>query len=95
MTRVAKKYLVYVLPLPRESTPDPSAGESTGTAHEFFFLQWGFRPAPPTPSTTEPNPFEPLMSGSSCRIPEPGPPSCLHHSKSTSFARILQRHTWY
>ena len=71
MTRVAKKYPVYVVPLPRESTPDPSAGESTGTAHEFFFLQWGFHPAPPAPSTMEPNPFERVMSGSSSRIPEP------------------------
>lgn len=71
MTRVAKKYPVFVVPVPRESTPDPSAGESTGTAHEFFFLQWDFHPAPPVPSATEPNPFEPVMSGSLCHIPEP------------------------
>ena len=71
MTRVAKKYPVYVVPVPRRSTPDPSAGESTGTAHEFFFLQWDFHPAPPAPSATEPNPFEPMLSDSSCQIPEP------------------------
>ena len=70
MTRVAKKYPVFVVPVPRGSTPDSSAGESTGTAHEFFFLQWDFHPAPPAPSATEPNPFEPVMSGSSRPIPE-------------------------
>ena len=71
MTRVAKKYPVFVVPVPRESTPDRSAGESTGTAHEFFFLQWDFHPAPPAPSVAEPSPFEPVMSGSSYNISEP------------------------
>lgn len=71
MTRVARKYPVFVVPVPRESTPDPSAGESTGTPHEFFFLQWDFHPAPPAPSASRTNPFEPVMSGSSSNIPEP------------------------
>ncbi|KAH0838632.1 ATP11 protein-domain-containing protein [Lanmaoa asiatica] len=70
MARVAKKYPVFVVPVPRESTLDSRTGESTGTAHEFFFLQWDFHPAPPAPSVTEPNPFEPVTSGSSCHIPE-------------------------
>ena len=71
MTCVAKKYPVFVVPVPRESTPYPSAGESTGAAHEFFFLQWDFHPAPPASSAPESNPFEPVISGSSCYIPEP------------------------
>lgn len=71
MARVARKYPTFVMPVPRESTPDPSASENTGTAHEFFFLQWDFHPAPPAPSATEPNPFEPVMASSSCHIPEP------------------------
>jgi len=69
MARVAKKYPVFVLPIPRESTPDPSANESTGPPREFFFLQWGFHP-PPTPSVTSPNPSEPVTSGRSSDLPE-------------------------
>ncbi|KAG9314692.1 ATP11-domain-containing protein [Chiua virens] len=65
MTRVAKRYPVFVVPVPRESAPDPSAPESSETAHEFFFLQWNFHPAPPAPSVTEPDPFEPPPAGSS------------------------------
>lgn len=71
MTRVAKKYPLFVVPIPRESSLDQSAGESTGPAHEFFFLQWDFHPAPPTPSTADPNPFEPVTSGSPSHLAEP------------------------
>ena len=70
MIRVAKKYPVFVVPVPRDSTPDASTGESTGAAHEFFFLQWDFHPAP-APPASDFNPFEPMASGSSCHIPEP------------------------
>ncbi|KAG6371602.1 ATP11-domain-containing protein [Boletus reticuloceps] len=48
-------------------TPDPSSSESTGTAHEFFFLQWDFHPAPPIPAVSESNPFEPMTPSSSSR----------------------------
>lgn len=74
MVRVAKQHPVFVVPVPRESSQesqDPSAGEST--AHEFFFLQWDFHPAPPAPSATDPNPipFEPVTAISSSPLPEP------------------------
>ncbi|KAF8139899.1 ATP11-domain-containing protein [Boletus edulis] len=71
MTRVAKKYPVFVVPVPRGSTPDPSSSGSTGTAHEFFFLQWDFHPAPPIPAVSESNPFEPMTPSFSRHNPEP------------------------
>ncbi|KIJ07983.1 hypothetical protein PAXINDRAFT_173153 [Paxillus involutus ATCC 200175] len=71
MISVAKKYPVFVVPVARESTADTAPdGEGSGTAHEFYFLQWDFHQPPPAPSATEPDPFEPVTSGSSCNLPQ-------------------------
>jgi len=63
MMAIAKKYPVFVLPLPRQ--PDPAAaseGSTAETAHEFYFLQWDFHPPPPQPSAADPDPFNPPSS---------------------------------
>lgn len=59
MIAIAKKYPVFVLPVPRQ--PEPAAA-SEGTAHEFYFLQWDFHPPPPQPSAADPDPFKPPSS---------------------------------
>ncbi|KIK99920.1 hypothetical protein PAXRUDRAFT_822190 [Paxillus rubicundulus Ve08.2h10] len=69
MMSVAKKYPVFVVPVVRESTPDTSP-DGEGSAHEFYFLQWDFHQPPPVPSATEPDPFEPVTSSSSCNLPQ-------------------------
>jgi ATP synthase F1 complex assembly factor 1 len=47
-----KKYPAFAVPLPRDVVQDDS-GEAK-RAYEFYFLQWGFHEAPPTPT---PDPF--------------------------------------
>ncbi|KIJ68792.1 hypothetical protein HYDPIDRAFT_173431 [Hydnomerulius pinastri MD-312] len=69
MMSVAKKYPVFVVPVPRESTPDTSEDGDSGTAHEFYFLQWDFHEPPPPPSASEPALFEPVTSGGTCNLP--------------------------
>ncbi|KAH7883948.1 ATP11 protein-domain-containing protein [Phlebopus sp. FC_14] len=61
MMSVAKRYPIFVVPLPRESTPDTSSdgNDASRTAHEFYFLQWDFHEPPPPPSSTEPDLFAP------------------------------------
>lgn len=66
MMRVAKKYPVFVVPIPRASGSD-----QPGQAHEFFFLQWDFHPPPPVPSAAETNPCGPVTSGPPSQLPEP------------------------
>ncbi|KAG1716768.1 hypothetical protein ID866_366 [Astraeus odoratus] len=63
MMGVAKKYPVFVLPIPKQCKPETSDGDTT-TAHEFYFLQWDFHPPPPQASATEPDPFQPAVSPS-------------------------------
>jgi ATP synthase F1 complex assembly factor 1 len=49
MLNIGKQYPLFVIPVPREgSSPE---GEESGTAHEFYFLQWDFH-APPSPPFT-------------------------------------------
>ncbi|KAF9229707.1 ATP11-domain-containing protein, partial [Gyrodon lividus] len=65
MMNVARQYPVFVVPIPRESTPDTCEG--SGTAHEFYFLQWNFHQPP---SAIEPDPFERATPGSSYDLPQ-------------------------
>ena len=63
MMAIAKKYSVFVLPVPRQSEPvAPTEGTTPQSAHEFYFLQWDFHPSPPQPSAAEPDPFNPATS---------------------------------
>ena len=50
----AKKYPIFVLPLLRTVTEEDTAGEKKEAGVEFFFMEWGFHPAPPHPSPIDP-----------------------------------------
>ncbi|KAH7910163.1 ATP11 protein-domain-containing protein [Hygrophoropsis aurantiaca] len=72
MTQVAKRYPLFVVPIPRENTSgisqeDPNQGE--GTAHEFYLLQWNFYEPPSSPLI--PNPFFPPTSHDADSPPQP------------------------
>ncbi|KAL4069327.1 ATP11-domain-containing protein [Scleroderma citrinum] len=59
MMTVAKKYPVFILPVPRQAESVAlSEGDALETANEFYFLQWDFHPPPPQPSAVEPDPFQ-------------------------------------
>ncbi|KAF9243754.1 ATP11-domain-containing protein [Melanogaster broomeanus] len=61
MLSIAKKYPVFVVPVPRESTPDTSPDpNSSSQAHEFYFLH-SFRPGS--------RPIPTCASGSSSNLP--------------------------
>ena len=51
MVVTGKKYPAFAVPLPRDTVQDDS-GEAK-RAYEFYFLQWGFHEAPPTPTSSE------------------------------------------
>ncbi|KAH7930568.1 ATP11-domain-containing protein [Leucogyrophana mollusca] len=73
MTNVAKRYPLFVVPIPREATPDVSDADPTqgaGTAHEFYFLQWDFHDPPSPPLATEPDPFTPVSSADVDVLPQ-------------------------
>jgi len=58
-----RKHPAFAVPLPRDTVQDDS-GEAK-RAYEFYFLQWGFREAPPTPSD--------LFSQPPSDLPTPNP----------------------
>ena len=66
MVATGKKYPAFAVPLPRDAVQDDS-GEAK-RAYEFYFLQWGFHEAPPTPTPSEP--FSKLPSGLPISNPE-------------------------
>jgi ATP synthase F1 complex assembly factor 1 len=51
MAATGKKYPAFAVPLPRDAVQDNS-GEAK-RAYEFYFLQWGFHEAPPTPTSSD------------------------------------------
>ncbi|KIO31174.1 hypothetical protein M407DRAFT_138887 [Tulasnella calospora MUT 4182] len=77
MLERAKKYPMFVLPLPRPTAQDsPAPSEdpdsSEQTPVEFHFIQWGMHPAPPVPSA---NPDDDLFTKPSPSSPSPNPPT--------------------
>jgi ATP synthase mitochondrial F1 complex assembly factor 1 len=61
MEEVASRYPAFVFPLPRQAPANAASAqpEDESAAHEFFFMQWDFFDAPPTPSASEPDLFAP------------------------------------
>lgn len=49
MAETATKYPKFVIPVPRTLEPDTPDSESK-TGYEFYFLEWAFHEAPPSPS---------------------------------------------
>ncbi|KAJ8520558.1 hypothetical protein ONZ45_g2610 [Pleurotus djamor] len=59
MAEVGAKYPSFVVPIRRaKSSADQPTGAQEQDAYEFYFLQWAFHPAPPSPSPT----FDPFAS---------------------------------
>ena len=47
MTRVAKRYPSFILPLPRDASQTEKPEETQ--AHEFYYMEWAFHGAPAEP----------------------------------------------
>lgn len=81
MAKNGRVYPSFVVPVPRvqlePTTPESEAGANANVkeseenvAHEFYYLQWDFHPAPPVPASTE-DIFAKPTTGTSMSTPNP------------------------